>query len=211
MATNLNFEDSIPGGLECTWEDKTGTRTLYPSLSNNPRTLYRLIPAQHKLPPRRYVDIKGLKDKGNDSNDKEKNFNFKLDLTSTLLRLGNGDSGWHELHIVRDGDGEKAFRGGPIPSLEWEQPLSQGNHYQAVALEENEDLEDQTLLDAGFDGSNEGTPSLMTWCERFCHDPARVKSSTFTRELSSLYMRWTPQLSTREYLRSKIICFQGRV
>ncbi|KAJ5383280.1 hypothetical protein N7517_001191 [Penicillium concentricum] len=201
-------EDSIPGGWECTRQDKTGIRTLYPSFSNNPRALYSLLSTQHKLPPRQYVEIKGLKDKGNDSNEKEIDFNFKLDLTSTLLRLGEDDSEWHELHIVRDGDGKKAFRGGPIPSLEWEQPLGQGNRYQAIDLEGNEDLEDQTLLGAEIDGSNEGTPSLMTWCERFCHDPARVKSFTFTRELEGLDTE-PLRSELKSYLRS--INYRGHI
>ncbi|KAJ5512939.1 hypothetical protein N7463_002491 [Penicillium fimorum] len=89
LIDSTSVEDSIPGGWKCTRKDETGTRTLYPSLSNNPRALYRLISDQHQLPPRQYVDIKGLKDKGKDS--KEINFNVKLDLTSTLLRLGKGE------------------------------------------------------------------------------------------------------------------------
>ncbi|CAI7572404.1 unnamed protein product [Penicillium bialowiezense] len=175
--------NSIPGGWECTWDDKLGTRTLHPSLSNDPHALFRFISDQHKVPPQQYVSIKGLKDKANDSTHKEVAFDFKLDLTPTLLRLGESDSDWHELQITRDGDGKKAYRGGPVPSLEWEQPSGQGNRHKAIDLEGNDDLEDQTLLDANLDGSNEGNSNLMTWCERFCHDPAGVKSFTFTREL----------------------------
>lgn len=175
--------NSIPGGWECTWDDKMGTRTLHPSLSNDPHALYRFISAQHKVPPQQYVSIKGLKDKANDSTHKEVAFDFKLDLTPTLLRLDENDSDWHELQIIRDEDGKEAYRGGPIPSLEWEQPSGLGNRHRAIDLEGNNDSEDQTLLDANLDDSNEGGSSLMAWCERFCHDPAGVKSFTFTREL----------------------------
>lgn len=200
--------DSIPGGWECTSRGKIGVRTLSPSLSNNPRALYCLISAQHKLPPRQYVYIEGLKGKGNGPKDKETDFNFKLDLTPTLLRLDEDGSEWHNLHVVRDGDGEKAFRGGPIPSLEWEQPLGQRNRHEAIDLEENENSEDQTLLGANVDGSNEGTPSLMAWCERFCHDPARVKSFTFTRELEG-YDTEPLHSELKSYLRS--INYRGHI
>lgn len=201
-------ENSIPGGWACTWEDKIGTRTLHPSLCKDPHALYCFLSAQHKLPPRQYVSIKGLKDKGNDPTDNEVAFNFKLDLTPTLLRLDDNDSEWHELHIVRDGDGKKNFRGGPIPTLEWEQPLGQANRHEAFNLEGNEDSEDQNLLGANVDGSNEGTLSLMTWCERFCHDPAGVKSFTFTRELEGFDTE--PLCSElKSYLRS--INYRGQI
>ncbi|KAJ5151097.1 uncharacterized protein N7482_010349 [Penicillium canariense] len=182
FSSSRPVEESIPGGWECTWEGKFGTRTLSPSLSKKPRALYRLLSAQHKLPPQHHVYIKGQKGKGNDPKDKETDFDFKLDLTPTLLRLGENDSEWHELHVVRDGDGKEAFRGEAFPSLEWQQPRGQRNCYEAVDVEA-EGLEDETLLGADVDGSNEGTPSLMAWCERFCYDPAGVKSFTFTREL----------------------------
>lgn len=162
-------ETSIPGAQDVNWDEKSGTVTLSSSLTESPRRLYRLIAQQAKLPPRQYVHIKG---KGSKTD-----FKFSLDLTPTLLDLGENNREWHELRVVRDGDGQEAFRGGIAPSLDWEERSHLKVLGETTDLEDgNEESEDQTLLGAAVDGSNEGTPTLMGWCERFCRDPAAVKS-----------------------------------
>ncbi|OQE12504.1 hypothetical protein PENVUL_c001G10040 [Penicillium vulpinum] len=60
--------------------------------------------------------------------------------------------------------------------------LSEENGYEAIDLEGNEDPEDRILLGTNVAGSNEETPSLLTWYE-FCYGPAMMKSFTFTRKL----------------------------
>ncbi|XHF99735.1 hypothetical protein AWENTII_003225 [Aspergillus wentii] len=57
------------------------------------------------------------------------------------------------------------------------------------------------MQNAGEDGSS---PGLLGWCERFCNDPARVKSFTFKRTLhgldsSSLNSALTSQLRSLNY------------
>lgn len=94
-----------------------------------------------------------------------------------MLRVFEDNSEWHELRVVRDGDGQRVFRGGNIKSVIWEQPSCPKKLRETTDLEDgNEGLEDQSLLGAGVDGSNESTPTLMGWCERFCRDPATLKS-----------------------------------
>ncbi|KAJ5199550.1 hypothetical protein N7491_009650 [Penicillium cf. griseofulvum] len=112
------------------------------------------------------------------------------------------------LHIAGDGNGGIAFRGGCIPCFNWEEPPGPGNRYEDINLEGIEDLEDQTPPEADLDGSNEGTPSLMVWCERFCHDPAKVRSFTFTRKLEEFDIE-PLRSELKSYLRS--INYRGHI
>lgn len=171
-------EISIPSDHDVNWMGENGATTISASFSESPSRLYRLIAQQAQLPPRQHVHIKGFKGKGQGSKDRETDFNFSLDLTPTLLRLDEGRSPeWHDLHVVRDGDGRKAYRGGIIESLDYEEPSSLKAYRETRDLEESgEEVEDQALLAADIDGWNEGSPSLMGWCERYCRDPAGVKS-----------------------------------
>ncbi|KAJ5902336.1 hypothetical protein N7495_002864 [Penicillium taxi] len=200
-------DHSIPGGWECTWQDKFGTKTLSPSLSSSPNALYQFISSQLKIPPRQYVHIKGIQSKLRDSVT-EIDFDFRLDLTSTLVRLDENANPWYERHVVCDGDDKEVFRGGCCKSLEWSQPLRQHNRYEAIDIEENENREDHTILDMNLDSSDEVDSNLMTWCERYCQDPAKAKSFTFTRSLEGFD---TGPLVTElsSYLRS--INYRGQV
>jgi hypothetical protein len=169
-SSSTPVEISIPGARNVVWDGKPGTVTLSSSLTESPRRLYHLIAQQAPLPPRQYIHIKGFKGS-------ETDFNFSLDLTPTLLHVSEDNREWHELRVVRDGDGQEAFRGGIFPSLQWGEPSSLKVLRETTDLEGgNEESEDQTLLGAAVDGSNEGTPTLMGWCERFCRDTAAVKS-----------------------------------
>lgn len=188
-------EIPVPGARDVVWDGKPGTVTLSASLTERPRKLYHLIAQQTQLPPRQYVRIKGFKGT-------ETDFNFSLDLTSTLLHLSEGNREWHELRVVRDGDGQEAFRGGIVPSLQWEEPSSLKDLRQTTDLEEgDEESEDQILLGAAVDGSNEGTPTLMGWCERFCRDPAAVKS--YARKMTWLKSQTDPDIGLPSHERSR--------
>lgn len=178
-------EESIPGAWSVDWDEQLGTVTQSSSLTGSPSSLYRLIAQQAQLPPRQYVHIKGFKGKGSDSRDRQTDFDFSLELTPTLLRLDEDSSSseWHELRVVRDGDGQQAFRGGMAKSLHWEEPSRPKDLGETTGLgDEDRDAERQTLLSAAVDGPDEGTPTLMGWCERFCRDPASVKS--YAREIT---------------------------
>lgn len=182
-------ETPIPGSRKGTSYNnihgKGGTFTLSSSLSKCPSDLYRLISTQAQLPARQYIHIKGSKSKG-----EEWEFNFTLDLTSTLLQLGEGRKEWHELRIAGEGDegapsrGKRPSRGGRISTHAYEEPSHRPNSREAADLEEgNGGSEDHTLLDADADCSPKSNPNLMDWCERYCRDPAWVKSFTLTREI----------------------------
>lgn len=172
---------TIPG---CFSESKKchggqGIATLCSSLSKDPRALYRLVSEKIKLPPRQYVHV-------NNGTGINADFHFMLDLTSTLVRPPNENSEWYQLHVVTDGDEQEAYRGGPLPT-------SKRNNFGTRAipphlrdLDGNLDCEDQSLLGAEGESSNENTPGLMGWCERFCNDPSPVKSFTFTRKIEGI-------------------------
>lgn len=179
-------ESSIPGARNVVWDEKAGIVTLSSSLTESPRRLYQLIAQQALLPPRQYIHIQGHKDN-------ETDFNFTLDVTPTLLHLGEDNREWHDIRVVRDGDGQEAYRGAIIPTLHWEEPSSLKVLRQTIDLEDgDENPEDQILLGATVDGSNEGTPTLMGWCERFCRDPARVKS--YVRRMTWLKLQTDPDI-----------------
>lgn len=155
-----------------------GIATLFAPLSKDPRALYRLISEKIKLPPRQYVHVYQVGLGG---------FQFMLDLTSTLVCPPNENSEWYQLHVVTDGDEQEVYRGGPLPT-------SKRNNFGTRAIpphsrdleEGNGDCEDQSLLGAEAESSNENTPGLMGWCERFCNDPSPVKSFTFTRKIEGI-------------------------
>ncbi|KAJ5123621.1 hypothetical protein N7448_009718 [Penicillium atrosanguineum] len=185
VPSSTPVETSIPGGREGTTfnniHGKGGTFTLSPSLSKCPSALYRLISSQAEMPPRQYIHIKGCKSKGEEPWE----FNFTLDLTPTLLQLGEGRKEWHELLLHHVGhDGAPHFDRSVMWAPGWEESSRRRNSHEAADLEEGTgEPEDHTLLGADADRSNKSTPGLMDWCERFCRDPARVKSFTLTREL----------------------------
>lgn len=146
---------------------QTGVVTLAPGLTQNPSELHQLITEQACLPPRPYIRIEGRSTETRRQGQETKrqpvvDFDFKLDLTRSLLPAGDPGE-WREFHVVRDGDGERAFRGGRWPSHSRTDAKPKGR----MDLEQA----DEAVLDA-----TAGTPTLMGWCERFCHDPAPVKS-----------------------------------
>lgn len=150
---------------------QSGIVTLSPALAQNHGELHQLITQQAGVPPRPCLRIEGhrteiKRDGQGTKRQPVVDFDFKLDLTRGLFPHGNSGD-WAELHVVRDGDGQKAFRGGRWPSRSRRETKPKGR----VDLEQA----DQTLLES-TDGLDEDSLALMGWCERFCSDPARVKS-----------------------------------
>lgn len=150
---------------------QTGSVTLSPLLSRTPDELHRLITQQACVPPQPCIRVQGTHtETRRDGRETKKNvvtdFDFQLDLTRHLLPCENPGV-WRELKIVRDNDGLKEYRGGRWPSRSMRDTKPKGR----TDLEQG----NEALLDPANE-SDEGSPSLMGWCERFCADPAPVKS-----------------------------------
>jgi hypothetical protein len=167
---------------------KTKTVTVDATLSQSSTNLYRVISRQMKLPPRPQLVVYGshTETKHNHANnrkesDKVVDFHFRLDLAETLLKGWEEDqseSPWHVVRVISDDDGQKAYRGGIFRSRTWkrtnvrragEQEI--GNYAEEEGLIEPEQEEQDRNA-----GSSPDEAHLRTWCERFCNDPAPVKS-----------------------------------
>jgi hypothetical protein len=173
------LETSIPSGHQ---SNTSASIPLYvnETIAGKPHALYRLICEQAQLPPRVLLHVTGRKSEEAPTTE----FNFSLDLTPTVLRFNSNDGEWNELKVVRDGDGVAAYRGGWSTSLKWEHGSRLGRLRTKKDLENgNRELEGQSLLGMDENGSNEEASSLMVWCERFCRDPAGIKTFTFQRKL----------------------------
>lgn len=157
----------------------SGTVTLFPSLTDDATELHRLITQQAPLPPQPHLQITGYHKEtrrhGNENREETvTDFDFQLDLTRTLL--GRTDTGeWHDVHVIHDGDGQKAYRGGRLKSRSRREP-SQPKAANRPLFTDLEEGEDQNLVNPTDDELGEGSPSLLAWCERFCSDPVGVKS-----------------------------------
>jgi hypothetical protein len=148
-------------------------------LSSNSDELYDAISKQIKLPPRPQLYIKGTHTESS-NNKKDKNnstvtdFDFRLDLAESLLtgwEDGRTELNWMRVEVLTDDDHVSAYRGGILRSRTYKHP-KQG----AVRLDGHSDA----LLGRASRGDQEdrsvAAKSLRLWCERFCHDPAPVKS-----------------------------------
>lgn len=170
----------LPGGTDIRPHDKVAV-TLAPALSRECDELYDAIRKQINLPPRPLLNIRGSHTESNNGSKKEKNnstvtdFQFKLDLAETMLtgwEGGSMDVNWMEVEILTDEDHKPAYRGGILRSRAYKAP-------KLGAIHLNEDGDALLGRDAGDNEQNNISPaakSLQLWCERFCHDPAPVKS-----------------------------------
>ncbi|OJJ67611.1 hypothetical protein ASPBRDRAFT_33982 [Aspergillus brasiliensis CBS 101740] len=185
----------------------SSTVTLAPSLSQDASSLHALLTQQAEFPPRPYLTVRGSHtETRHDHHRKEDrketvvDFIFKVDLYGYIVRHEHGtqqygdddddlglnldptQDGWHTLSVVRDNDTRKTYRGGRFKSETWsghaKRRHAQRQRSQAVQLEDGPDHEATGLVQQDEDG-----PSLMGWCERFCEDPASVKSFNFSRSI----------------------------
>ncbi|GAD93721.1 hypothetical protein PVAR5_2336 [Paecilomyces variotii No. 5] len=137
-------------------------------------------------------------------------FEFNLDVAGTLLRGWKGDGlppsslPWHTVTVVSDRDEVKTYRGGRFKSKspgKYNWPGVEGVADTTVDLErgqgryvDDEDENDETAPLAPEEDEDTISPShhetpheadsSLGWCERFCNDPAPVKSFTLTRTLN---------------------------
>ena len=186
----------LPGGKNAKPRDKVSL-TLDPALSSDCDTLYNVISQQIKLPPRPLFYIRGThtevrRDKKKDESNTVTDFHFALDLAETMLTGWEGgymDTTWREVEIHTDEDLKPAYRGGILRSSAYKPPksraaISLSEETDAILARDNADGQDNSSLDA---------KSLMMWCERFCRDPASVKSYALpTRVRSTLLISVTP-------------------
>ncbi|RAH80330.1 hypothetical protein BO86DRAFT_457183 [Aspergillus japonicus CBS 114.51] len=172
-----------------------GVVTLDPVLATDAEALYRLVDTQTRLPPRPCLVISGQhhekERRGNDSTRRTVcDFNFRIDLTRTLLAWGGGAGPlrrWSYTTVVGDHDHQRAYRGGRWPSRGARHGNKTGGR---IALPEDGDgtteLGEGDRLMGGLeagDAQGEDAPGLRGWCRRFCDDPAPVKSFTYRRNL----------------------------
>ncbi|KAJ5816258.1 Peptidoglycan-binding Lysin subgroup [Penicillium robsamsonii] len=181
----------LPGGKDVKPTDKVSL-TLEPALSSNCDELYNVIHQQINLPPRPLLYIHGTHTESSDGRKKDKNnntvtdFKFKLDLAETMLTGWEGGyvsqdwKDWKDTEILTDEDLKPAYRGGIFRSRTYKPPKScaaigRGGDTDALLYRDNADELDNNSPDAG---------NLKMWCERFCHDPASVKSFTLHRQVA---------------------------
>jgi hypothetical protein len=181
---------AIPGTKNVHSYD-TRVVSLDPRLCSYKDELFHVIRRQLKLPVRPILLIKGTHtESSNDSKQKKSNtvtdFEFRLDLAETMLTGGEGGPmhvNWMEIDVIRDGDEISAYRGGIMQSRVYKAPKARR------ALDHTVDS-DAALLgpdaEAGIDADIQEeeqdeavvniNDTLKLWCERFCSDPASVKS-----------------------------------
>ncbi|OOF91958.1 hypothetical protein ASPCADRAFT_56527 [Aspergillus carbonarius ITEM 5010] len=202
---------------------ESDTVNLAPALSQDATALHTHIASQAEIPPRPYLTVRGSHtETRHDHNRKEdrketvEDFTFKVDLSGYLIRdehppqqynddydtglqlAPDSQDGWHVLTLVRDNDGQQAYRGGRCKSDTW-------TGHERRARSEPVQLEDGPNHEtAGLVREHEDGPSLMGWCERYCDDPAPVKSFAFGRSVvgfdsSVLHSALTSHLRSLHY------------
>lgn len=175
----INSAYVLPGAKHVRPSNKV-SHTLEPSLSSNPNELYDVIRRQLKLPPRPLLCIHGTHTVSTNDNKKDEydiytDFCFRLDLAETMLtgwERSSKDTYWRETEILTDEDLKPAYRGGILCSRTYKPPKSGA----AYSLTGDSDANlSRDVADEEFNTSPEAK-NLMMWCERFCLDPASVKS-----------------------------------
>lgn len=162
----------LPGGKD--------SLSLEPALSSNSDELYNVLRLQIKLPPRPLLSIHGTHTETSNDQKKEKSntvtdFQFRLDLAETMLTGWEGGymvTNWREVEVLSDEDLRPAYRGGILRSRTYKPPKSRA----AISLTGDSDA---LLGRDNADEQNNSSPdarNLQMWCERFCSDPASVKS-----------------------------------
>jgi hypothetical protein len=179
----LRLSDSayhVPGAKEFSVTDDRIV-TYAPQLSQNSDELFRVIRKQMRLPLRPLLGVQGTHtETSNDGKKKTSksvtDFCFHLDLAETMLQGWDGQLGlnWMQIAVIQDGDEQKAFRGGIVRSRRYKPRKARSraislDDSDAALLEPETDVVDGAVL-------SEQEEDLKMWCERFCKDPAPVKS-----------------------------------
>ncbi|KAJ5554981.1 hypothetical protein N7461_003451 [Penicillium sp. DV-2018c] len=147
------------------------------------------IKPHDKAPPRPLLAIHGSHTETSHGSDKDKksntvtDFHFKLDLAETMLTGWEGGPqivNWMTVEVNTDEDEVKAYRGGILRSRTYKAP-SKG---RGISLDEASDALISHDADDEPVNGHSGPQALRLWCERFCRDPARVKSFTLHRKLN---------------------------
>ncbi|KAL4809834.1 hypothetical protein BDV18DRAFT_129730 [Aspergillus unguis] len=164
-----------------------GAVTLDPRLCTDPDALESFIAGQTRLPPRPCLSIYGSHKEsrrhGNETKTEQvEDFGFWIDLTRTILKWDRDErdgprTRWSYTTVVGDHDGQKAYRGGRFKA--------RSKKPGRIALQGDEG-EGQGLMDleTGGEVETDDVPGIRGWCERFCRDPAPVKSFTYRRRLN---------------------------
>ncbi|PYH48050.1 uncharacterized protein BP01DRAFT_290423 [Aspergillus saccharolyticus JOP 1030-1] len=143
-------------------------------------------------------------------------FDFKIDLRNYMVcdydavpdyedevDTDEDRDGWRVCSVIRDGDGQKAYRGGRCRSDTWAGHTQRpGSHSRHV-----EDASEEGEIVGLVDDAGE-VPGLMGWCDRFCLDPGPVKSFRFTRSIVGFDVATLRSLLT-SHLRNAN--YQGRI
>ncbi|KAJ5232812.1 hypothetical protein N7468_005768 [Penicillium chermesinum] len=188
---------ALPDSVNCS-SDKHVYSTA-PYLSQNSASLFSLALRQIRLPPRPLLYIRGTHTETRHHDNKKESstvedFSFKLDLAETLL-TGWQDSqsaigaGWKQVHVIEDEDNLPAYRGGRLRSRTYKFPKSRNTALVADS-ETGTEAEAETGLLSNEPSDPNSADSVLNitcagyradrnlrlWCERFCEDPAPVKS-----------------------------------
>ncbi|CAI7616215.1 unnamed protein product [Penicillium glandicola] len=201
----------LPGGKDVRPDDNVSL-TLEPALSSDSDELYNVMRKQIKLPPRPLLYIHGSHTESSNDKKKEKSntvtdFQFKLDLAETMLTGWEGGqmgANWRDVEILTDEDLKPAYRGGFLRSRTYKPPKSRA----AISLAEDGDaLLAGGSTDEQYNVSSESR-NLKMWCDRFCRDPASVKSFTLHRQISGFDSN-----AMRNVLSSHIgeLCYRGNI
>ncbi|RAL13414.1 uncharacterized protein BO97DRAFT_366944 [Aspergillus homomorphus CBS 101889] len=163
-----------------------------PVLSEDASALHALIVRQARTPPRPVLTIRGTHQETHEESDSYDNnhhnkrtrnetvfdFYFKINLSNYMVRDSDADrDGWRVCSVVRDGDGQEAYRGGRCRSDTWAGHTRRSRSHAAHV----EGASEGELV--GLVAEDGEEPGLMGWCDRFCLDPGPVKSFRFTRSI----------------------------
>lgn len=137
--------------------DCTEVRTHFPDYSHHTETLLSMLHEQASFPPTYFVRLTGTHTettrRGNNKEEKSTVTDFVIQINITHL-LQPGPRQGGRLEILPDN--KRGYRGGILPSL----------HPSA------------------YEGDIEAHPDeLRTWCERYVHNPASVKSFILKRSI----------------------------
>ncbi|GBF66405.1 hypothetical protein TMEN_9125 [Trichophyton mentagrophytes] len=194
---------STPGAYINPYKEVTGSRvvktysgresylvSVHPEYTNTPSALYNAIYDQACVAPTVLISVTGThtvkqRDGKKDSSSKVTDFDFRIETRGTILPMSSYDLTRHplfdfysELNVVRDNDGQSAYRGGRFKSKSSKKYKSAGAGDLEQAVTDDEQTEAETSLES----------MLQEWCTRYCEDKCGVKSFTLRSTVEGLDM-----------------------